>query len=80
MKEQMDEMKRMMQMQMEMQMDTQRAIRQELAAVCSAFSQHMEQNHGKGIWNYSSAALRLETSWQILRQVSYMSLGRIISR
>lgn len=34
---QLDEMKRMMAMSMEIQLDTQRAIRQEVAAVCSAF-------------------------------------------
>lgn len=36
---QLDDMKRMMAMSLEMQMDTQRAIRQEVAAVFSAFMQ-----------------------------------------
>lgn len=41
MKMQMEEMKRIMQMNFEVQMDTQRAIRQEVAAVFGAFMQQM---------------------------------------
>lgn len=46
---QLDEMKRMMAMSLEMQMDTQRAIKQEVAAVCASFMQHMfaTQTSGK---------------------------------
>lgn len=42
-KEQMAEMRQMLQMTYEMQMDTQRAIRQEVSAVFSAFMQQMSQ-------------------------------------
>ena len=42
-KQQVAEMKEMMQMTFEMQMDTQRAIRQEVAAVFGAFMQQMSQ-------------------------------------
>ncbi|XP_057312548.1 E3 ubiquitin-protein ligase LRSAM1-like [Hydractinia symbiolongicarpus] len=45
---QLDEMKRMMAMSMEIQLDTQRAIRQEVAAVCSAFIKDMlSQTQGR---------------------------------
>lgn len=46
---QLDEMKRMMAMSLEMQMDTQRAIKQEVAAVFASFMQHMfaTQTSGK---------------------------------
>ena len=46
---QLDEMKRMMAMSLEMQMDTQRAFKQEVAAVCASFMQHMfaTQTSGK---------------------------------
>ena len=42
-KQQMAEMKEILQMTFEMQMDTQRAIRQEVSAVFSAFMQQMSQ-------------------------------------
>jgi len=54
-KQQVAEMKEMMQMTFEMQMDTQRAIRQEVAAVFGAFMQQMSQAAASGLPSHQTA-------------------------